>query len=240
MLTKARCGPIQSMASSVEIFADTLFEIGRSQARKSRWPEALYWLEQANDLISTQKLQAMSDDAEELRKGIMHGVARALMNTQGEVNLAKAWDIVQRLNAECGESLLVLLLKLDIFAMDLTRPIQEYRDMLQMIVHTVHLSDTNMKTILHHVHKLKDRSPIMAYETLKTLILERLLNSKSPVWLENILITIIWTCTTSSTDFSDILSSLSELLNTLAASYQQALSPSATHAAQTVRLDQSS
>lgn len=233
MLSKISFDSLDLEPSSAEEWADTLFEIGRSQSRRSRWSEAVYWLEKAHDAITGQDLQELSSDAENLQIGILHGLARAFINQKGEDNRAKAWDIIHKLSVECGNRLIVLLLKLDVFALDPTHASQNYRDVLQTIVNTVHLSDTNIKTVLHHAHKLRTISPVMVHDILIPLLTQRLLGTEKPDWLERVFVIIIWNSTTF-TDFQDIFSSLTELLDTLASISSKALSPSATHTAHIV------
>ena len=219
--------------SLAEELADLMFEIGYSQFKCSVCSEAIYWLEKAHDLLSGQNLEALTNDAGELLISIMHATVRALMTLEGKDNRTKAWNIVHKLDLECADRLAVLLLKLDLYATDLTHSPQNYCDVLQKLVHTAHITDTNIKTILHHVHKLRGRSPPMAHTILVSLLSERLLAGEEPRFLEKALITIIWNCTTSP-DFVGSLKLLGELLDTLADGSIRALSASATHAAQTV------
>lgn len=234
MLAKIRIDPEALEPHFTEELADTLFEIGRTQSQKLRWSEAIYWLERAYDTISDHALEALSSDAEELQISIMHGMARALIKREGEESRAKAWDLVHKLDVEYGERLVVLLLKLDLFALDPAHPPEDHFDVLEKIVRTVHLTETNIKTILHHVHKLRARNPSMAHTILVTLFSERLLGAEQPKWLEGTLVATLWNCTTS-TGILNVLNSLGELLDTLKSSSNRLLSPSATHAAQIVR-----
>ena len=230
-LSKQKSNPEELEPSTAEELADTLFEIGRSQIEKSKWSEVIHWLEKAHDMLSNQSLEALSSDAGELQVSIMHTMARALMNLEADDGRVKSWNIIQKLAIECGDRLAVLLLKLDHFAINPAHSPQDYSDVLQKILRTVHLTDTNVKTILHHVHKLRARSPPMAHTILVSFLSERLLGAEQPKWLEKALVTIIWNCTTS-TGSLDILNSLGELFDTLAAASSMPLSPSATHAAQ--------
>lgn len=182
-------------------------------------------------MLSNQSLEALSSDAGELQVSIMHTMARALLNLEADDGRAKSWNIIQELDIECGDRLAVLLLKLDHFAIDPAHSPQDYSDVLQKILRTIHLTDTNVKTILHHVHKLRTRSPPMAHTVLVSFLSERLLGAEQPKWLEKALVTIIWNCTTSTRSL-DILSSLGELFDNLAAASSIPPSPSATHAAQ--------
>lgn len=234
MLTNVNFDTDNLEPSSAEELADLFFEIGGSQSKKTQWADAVHWLERAHNILLGQSQHLLSSDAGELRISIMHSMARALLNLESDGSLDKAWNIIRELDLDCGDRLVVLLLKLDIFANDACHSAQDYCDILNKIVCTVHLTDTNVKTIVHHVHKLRSRSPLMAHQVLVTLLSERLLGAKETKWIEKALITIIWNCT-SSTDFLDAMTSLSEVFDALANGAAKALSPHATHAAQAVR-----
>ena len=234
MLNKANPDTDKLEPSSAEELADLFFEIGSSQSKKTQWAEAVNWLERAHNILLGQSQDLLSSDAGQLRISIMHTMARAFLNLKSDGSQEKAWNIVRELELDCGDRLAVLLLKLDIFANDASHSAQDYCDILHKIVSTVHLTDTNVKTILHHVHKFRSRSPLMAHRVLVTLLFERLLGAEETKWIEKVLITIIWNCT-NSTDFLDVLTSLSEVLDALANSAAKALNTHATHAAQIVR-----
>ena len=219
--------------SSAEELADLFFEIGGSQTKTTQWAEAVYWLERAHNILMGQSQNLLSSDAGELRISIMHSMARALLNLENEGSQEKAWNIVRELELDCGERLVVLLLKLDILASDATYSAQDYCGILHKIVRTVHLTDTNVKTILHHVHKVRLRNPLMAHRVLVTLLSEILLGAEETKWIEKVVITIVWNCT-NSTDFSDVLTLLSEVFDALTNGTAKALSLHATHAAQIV------
>ena len=156
------------------------------------------------------------------------------MEETSEESRRKAWNIVQELDVAHGERLIVLLLKLDLYALDPNFSPQDFGDVLLQIVRTVHLTDTNVKTALHHVHKLRSRNPRIAHTILVSLAVERLGGAEYFAWLEKTLITITWNCTTS-TDFTDAHRLLEDVFNTVLAHTGRALSQSATHAAQVVR-----
>lgn len=219
--------------SSTEEFADLFFEIGVCESKKTHWTDAVHWLEQAHNLLLGQSQDLLSGDAGELRISIMHNMARALLNLESDGRQEKAWNIVREMELDCGDRLVVLLLKLDILLADASHSAQDYSDILHKIVRTVHLTDMNVKTILHHVHKFRPRSPLMAHRVLVTLLTERLLGAEETKWIEKVLITIIWNCM-DSTGFVDVLTSLSEVFDALANGATKALSPNATHAAQIV------
>ena len=74
----------------------------------------------------------------------------------------------------------------------------------------------------------------MAHRVLCTLLQERLLGTEETKWIEKALVTIIWNCTVSA-EFLNVLTSLSDVFETLANGPAQGISPHATHAAQIVR-----
>ncbi|KAF6237883.1 hypothetical protein HO173_004084 [Letharia columbiana] len=231
MLNKVNLDTNNLELSSAEELADLFFEIGGSQSKNNQWAEAVHWLERAHNILLNQSQDLLSSDAGELRISIMHSMARALLNLESDGSQDKAWNIVRELELDCGDRLVVLLLKLEVFATDASHSAQDYCDILHKIICTVYLTDMNVKTILHHVHKLSSRSPLMAHHVLVTLLSERLLGAEETKWIEKVLITIIWNCT-NSTDILDVLTSLSEVFDALAHSAAKALSPHATHAAQ--------
>ena len=234
MLSKVNFGENNLESSSAEELADLFFEIGHSQSKKKQWAEALEWLEKAHNILLGRSQDLLSTDAGELRISVMHGMARALLNLESDGSRDKAWAIVRELELDSGNQLVVLLLKLDIFATNGSHSAQNYCDILHKIVRTVHLTDTNVKTVLHHVHKLKSQSPLMAHHVLVAFLYERLLSTEDASWVEKALITIIWNFT-SSVNLSDSMTPLTEVLDALATGAVKALSPPATHAAQTVR-----
>ena len=234
MLSKVNLDENNLETSSAEELADLFFEIGHSQSQKKQWAEALKWLETAHNILLGRSQDLLSTDAGELRISVMHSMARALLNLESDGSRDKAWAIVRKLELDCGNRLVVLLLKLDIFATNGSHSTQDYCDILHKIVRTVHLTDTNVKTVLHHVHKLRSRSPLMAHHVLVAFLYERLLGTEDARWVEKALVTIIWNFT-NSINLSDARTPLTEILDTLANGAVKALSPPATHAAQTVR-----
>ena len=234
MLNKVNFNTESLEPSSAEELADLFFEISESHSKKTQWDEAVHWLERAHNILLGQSQDLLSGDAGELRISILHSMARALLNLDSDGSQGKVWNIIRELELDCGDRLVLLLLKLDVFAADASHSAQDYCDILHKIVRTIHLTDTNVRTILHHVHKLRSRSPLMAHYVLLTLLTERMIGAEETKWIEKTLITIIWNCT-NSTNFLDVLTSLSEVLDAMANGTAKAMSPTATHAAQVVR-----
>ena len=216
-----------------EILADLFFEIGKDESNKRHVAEAMKWLTKAHDIMISQDLDTLSGDASELQVAIMHAMVKALMADVTEENIRRAWNIIQELDIAHRDRLAVLLLKLDLYGLDQAFPPQEYGDVLQKIVRTVHLTDTNVRTTLHHVHKLRARSPRIAHNILVSLASERLIGAEESAWLEKTIITITWNCT-ASTDLPDAHGLLKNVFDTSFADAGKAMSQSATHAAQVV------
>ena len=221
--------------SAAESIADLYYEIGRDQTRSSRPAEATKWLTRAHDVLSGRDLEELSSDASELQLSIMHSMVKALISHGGQANTEKAWNILGELELGHGERLAVLLLRLELYSLDPNFPSQGYCDVLQKIIRSVHLTDSNVKTALHHIHKLRTRNARMAHTVLVELVIERLVGVEEFQWLEKTLITIVWNCT--SAGFTDAFELLREFLNTLDSKIGRVISPSATHAAQIVCLE---
>ena len=233
MLTKL--GPRYSEfdPALAENLADLLLEIGKDQMEKLLYSDAITWLEKAYDILLGQTIEALSSNAKDLQISVMHRMVKALMGLRGEDSRAKAWNIVRNMETESGDKLAVLLLRLDLYTVDSTSSPQDFCDTLQKIVRTVHLTDSNLKTALHHVHNLRHRSPAMAHTVLASLLTERLVDAGEPKWLERVLVTTIWNITTSPDPVNE-LGLLGELLDTLGNKFNKVINPSATHAIQIV------
>ena len=234
MLTKLGIGVKELAPSSTEQLADLFFEISGDQVRKSLYSEAIRWLEKAYDVLASQNLERLSSNSGELQLSITHGMVKVLMNIGDAGSITKAWSIIGEMEIESGDRLAVSLLKLDLYDIDQTSSSQEYCDVLRKMVRSIRLTDSNLKTILHQVHKLRRRNAEMAHSLLSTLISERLLEADEIAWLEKALITVVWNCTTS-TDLNDALGLLKAIIEIVAANLSRPLSPSANHAAHIVR-----
>lgn len=218
---------------SAESLADILFEIGKDQHVKKQYLEAVRWLEKADDVLVGQNLENFSSEASDLKTSIMHALVKVLMNLPEQGNNERAWNIVEKLDYEPGDKLLVLLLKLDLLAADEDSPIRNYSEVLERVIRTVHLTESNFRTVMHHVHKLKCRNADMAFHVLETLLLERLAVADSSEWVERALVTAIWVATTSA-GVTGGLESLERLFESLHVKLNTPLGETATHAGQTV------
>jgi hypothetical protein len=128
-------------------------------------------------------------------------------------------------------------------------PVQHLtRSVLLRMIRTIVLNDTNFKTIIHHVHRLKEHkyaktlrhryyahrnSNVKAGKILDNLIDIRLFREENRAWVEKAVVTRIWIATTNMSA-DDILEQLQELLDLVSQNSKNPLSAPATHAAQTV------
>ncbi|SLM35896.1 Tetratricopeptide-like helical domain [Lasallia pustulata] len=217
--------------ASAESLGDILFEIGKDQHAKKQYQEAVRWLEMADDVLVAQSLENLSGEACDLKTSIMHTLVRTLMNLPGEDNNERAWNIVTNMDNEPGDRLVVLLLKLDLLAADERSPLQNYSEILERVTRTVHLTESNFKTIMHHVHKLKSRNADMTFHVLETLLLERLAVAEKAEWVEKALVTTIWIVTTSA-GVTGGEQFLEKLFDSLHVKLDKPLGQPATHAGQ--------
>ncbi|KAL8953888.1 MAG: hypothetical protein Q9222_000262 [Ikaeria aurantiellina] len=232
----AKCSPEKRNleATVVENLADVLFEIGRDQAAKQLYKSAAQWLEKAHIALLTLPPETGSTDASDLRSCIMHCLVRVHLKDQSEGSILRAWEIIHELDGETENRLALSLLKLELLSMDQTA-VHDYHEILIQVVRQIHLVNENVRTILHHVHKLRRRSARLAHTVLAELMSERLLTVDNTAWIEKTLITVVWNCSTS-TDLVDSTAELEELLDTVAARSHSALGTAATHAAQILLL----
>lgn len=219
--------------SLAEELTDLLYEIGKDQMRRQNLTEAIHWLENASNIIANQDAGSLSSDFAELRISVMHSMTKALTDRGEESDTAKAWSTIHNMSIEGGDRLAISVLKLNLYAIEAASPQQEYSDVLQKVVRTAHLTESNIRTILHHAHKLRVCSPSAAHMVLLSLVSQRLLDSQNDVWLEKTLMTMIWNCTMSH-DFEDDIGSLQRALEVFATGSTIPFSPAAVHTAQIV------
>lgn len=213
-----------------EELAHLLLEIGKGLAKSSCEVDAIPWLEAAQNTIVEYSPDALSTNATDLRLSITHSIVKCQIALGDESHRTKAWNLVHGLTFEFGDRLLVLLLKLDLLASDATPSAEEYRATLSNITRIIHLTDININTALHHIHKLKGWDPGMAQSVLATFLTGRLIGTRNDVWIEKALVTITWICTSSS--LSEPLAVICRVYDEVLAQYREPISPSATHAAQ--------
>ena len=184
-------------------------------------------------MLTSQPSEALSNDGGELKIAISHLLARALLESPDVEAREKVRNIVSDLSAKHSDKMFLLLLKLDLFAVEPNIPHEDYRDVLLRIVRSAHVTESTLKTIMHYVHNLRSLSAHLAHDVLKALLLERLSSAEQPEWVEKVLITLIWNSTTSSNPV-DHIRSLQRLFLGLKNQNNVSIGFSAAHAAHVV------
>ena len=220
-------------AEASERLSDILFDIGQDQYKKSEHIEALFWLESSRHVLFQISAEEMGVNTAELKNSIMHSLARALLGTNEEDNRAKAWDIVREMELDNGERLPFTLLRLDLYASELTPAITHYVTTLERMSRTIHLTEANIKTVLSRFHQLRKWDSSIAQTTLVTFISERLMDSDQPDLLEKAFITAVWNGSTASKP-ENMISRLTDLLNQTVTSPNHVFSSAAVFSAQAI------
>lgn len=120
---------------------------------------------------------------------------------------------------------------------------------LSRMIWTVVLNETNFKTLIHHIHKLKDlryalslltrksvlisSSTVYACKALDELLKSRLIIDEHGSWIEKVVITRVW-ISTSDAHAGNALEQLQQIFDLLIHESNFKLSAPATHATQTL------
>lgn len=216
-----------------ETLADLTFEIGKDQSNKAAYNVALHWLEKAHHVIVIHNDTTLSADALDLMMSISYTIIKVLLKLGDEDARRRARNLFADFKLEYGDRLVVLLLELELLVVEPGFSVQEYGGTLKKIIRSVHVTDSNLKTIFHHIHKLKDKGSQVALLTVKALLAERLLSIASPRWIARAIVTATWIATNSQ-DTSDPMVVLRELLDLVINHSKAPLEADATHAAQMV------
>ncbi|OAK98096.1 SPO22-domain-containing protein [Phaeosphaeriaceae sp. SRC1lsM3a] len=217
---------------TAEKLADLLYEIGKDSLNKRNYEAASRWLERAYDTLEEQEMELLSPEAGELRLCTMHGIVQAQMNTKTIEAREKAWEMMKLMETDYADKLAVFLLKMELLSAAETFDSSGFYNVLLRMLRTVVLNNTNFKTIMHHVHILKEHNNEFAGKILDNLIDVRLLREENQSWIEKAVITRVWVSTTDVSD--NIIEHLRELFGTVSSNAQTSLSAPATHAAQTL------
>ncbi|KAF2190807.1 SPO22-domain-containing protein [Zopfia rhizophila CBS 207.26] len=233
MFSKSKQLNCEPQPSTAENMVDLLYEMGKDLLGKRNYELAVRWLERAHDVLGEQGLENLSPDAGELRLSIMQSLVQAYMKLKSTEAQRRAWDLVNLLDTDYGEKMVVQLLKLELLSESDTIDSSRYYTVLLRLIRSVVLTDTNFRTIIHYIHKIKDHSNVTARRSLDDLIELRLLSDQNQDWIEKAVITRIWVGTTgSSSEQSN--EPLQELFENISRKTKHPLSAPATHAAQTL------
>lgn len=222
-------------ASTTESLADVLYEMGKQLLHKKQHSLAIKWLRRALEIINSRHLDELSIDASNLRISVIQSLIKALLSVEDKKLILEAQSLLDMLEAEVGDKLVVLLLRLEM----LTIPSNDrfdchaYRDILQRIMRIAHLTEPNFKLLMFHIRKLNDESPNLARQTIEELINTRILTEGRDEHIEKILVTRIWMAL-GHKDSENETERLSSLLSKLLANTKKSISPTATLASHTV------
>ncbi|KAF2130996.1 SPO22-domain-containing protein [Dothidotthia symphoricarpi CBS 119687] len=219
--------------TTAENLADLLYEIGKGALTKRNYELAVRWLERAYDVLGEQDLEMLSPEAGELRLSTMQSLVHAHMKLKTPEAQDKAWHMVGLMETEYGDKMVVPLLKIELLSAAETFDTTEFYNVLLRMMRSVVLNDTNFRTIMHHIHKLKDHSIISACQALDDLVDIRLFREENQAWVEKAVITRVWLGTTN-TFAENTLEQLQRLFDRVLQNSKTSLSAPATHAAQTL------
>ncbi|KAH4247441.1 hypothetical protein HBI05_045310 [Parastagonospora nodorum] len=233
MYAKCKQLAVALTPSSAETLADLLYEMGKDSLSKRQYEAATRWLERAYDTLGEQDMEMFSPEASELRLSTMHGIVQACVKSNTTGARDKAWQMLKLMETDYSDKMLVSLLKIELLSSSETFDSVEFYNVLLRMIRTIVLNDTNFRTIMHHIHKLKEHSNTTAGKIVDDLIDIRLFREENQTWIEKAVITRIWIGTTNSLA-ERILEDTQELLEMVLQKSKSSFSAPATHAAQTL------
>ncbi|KAL5459232.1 hypothetical protein PMIN06_002899 [Paraphaeosphaeria minitans] len=220
-------------ASLAESIADLLYEMGKDLLSKNDYEATTRWLERAYDILGEQSLEMLSAEAGELKLSIMQSIVQAHMMLKTPDARTKAWHMLQLLEADHEGKMSISLLRLELLYSEIKVDAEQVYLVVHRLIHFVVLNDRNFKTIMHHVHKLKDQSAATACKIVDELISTRLFREEKEAWIEKAVITRVWiTCTSFVAEGT--LNQLRDFFDEVLRNAKAPLSAQATHAAQTL------
>lgn len=235
MFNQANQASTKTDSAISEELADTLFEIGKDLLSKKQYETSATWLQRALDVLQETTPENLSADAAELQLCILESLVRAFLGVGNQESHDRAVNLLSLIETEHGDKMIVLLLKLEIILSEPEVNAQQYFDILLRMIRSIHLISNNIKTLIYHIHRLKELNAELAGKALDGLFELRLLNEPDKeAWLERALITRIWIAVSSVKDGDHALRQMQTLLDNIHRAFRQPVSSTATHAAQTL------
>ncbi|KAF3008729.1 hypothetical protein E8E13_009809 [Curvularia kusanoi] len=218
---------------TAEVIADLLYEIGKHALMKSDFETATKWLERSCALLEEQDIGMLSSEAGELRLCVLQGLVQANMKLQTAEAINRAWELVKLMETDYSDKLVVSLLKIELISS--VEPVNgaEYYKVLARMIRTIVLNDTNFKTIVFHIRKLKEMSNLYACQALDNLLQNRLLREANGLWVGKAIVVRVW-LGTSDAPAGHSLEQLQKMMDSVMQEPSFSLSAPATHAAQTL------
>ncbi|KAF1916890.1 meiosis protein SPO22/ZIP4 like-domain-containing protein [Ampelomyces quisqualis] len=231
MFTKCKQLTDALSPNTAETLADLLYEVGKDHLTKRNYEVAVRWLERAYEALGEQDMALLSSAAGELRLSTMQNTVQAHLRMNTAEARDKAWHMVKLMETDYADKMVVSLLKIELLSAAETFDSSEFYQVLLRMIRTIVLNDTNFRTIIHHVHRLKEHSNFKAGKILDNLIDIRLFREENQAWVEKAVVTRIWIATTNMSA-DDVREQLQELLDIVLQNAKSPLSAPATHAAQ--------
>jgi Meiosis protein SPO22/ZIP4 like len=219
--------------TAVEELSDILYEIGRDEYSKKRPDIAIRWLEWTLNILDDQNLEYLTDTAPDLKLSTLHLLIKCFLAVRSPESLLRAQSIMELMDAEFGDKMIVSLLKLELLSANSKPDPDVYHGVLLRLFRSIHLSRSNFKTIMHHLHKLRNIDPNEACKAIDEFLTIRLFEQDKEEFIERAAVMRIWITTTTSTS-TNMLTSLEELLGLISKNSKGPFSSAATHASQTL------
>jgi len=237
MFTKSMSSKYLFDPHTAESLADTLYELGKDLGAKRQFPMAIKWLDRSHEVLTTQEPDKLSINAGELRVSITESLVKANLKLQDPVATERAKTLLDALEADIGQKLIVLLMRLELLSASTDESFDSisYSDILHRMTLSMVLSEANFKLIMHHIRKLNGKSPTLACQVLDEFVRSRVLPEEKENWIEKVIITRVWLTLRLSDDLA-VITSLTAFLVVVSANIKKPVAPAASLAAHTVSL----
>ncbi|KAG8627159.1 hypothetical protein KVT40_004642 [Elsinoe batatas] len=218
-----------------EKVADLAYEIGKDLLKDKKHEAASQWLDKATEAIDTIEHDQLSQEALELRAAILAELVRNLLALKTAASLSRATDVLSYLDSDTasGSRLGIHLLKFQTLEARQSKDPNEYNNVLRSMIQTTILSQQNFKIIMYHIQKLHSLSPMMAQQSLETLMSTRLYEHGEMDMIEKATVMRTWSAVQSASDESSA-EALHRVLEDVSSSVRDVFGEEATHAAQTL------
>jgi len=172
----------------VERYVDAVYCVGRDLSARKEWPTAVKWLSRAHQWINTPELHQLSKEAAELRLAVARALIQAYLHTEAPDRLKQAEDLIMSLEGEFGDSMMILLLRLEALAATPGESFDasSYASVTRRMKATAELTDTTFKVILYHIRKLEDKSPSTSIGLLDQFLKVKVMPSGFDEWIERV------------------------------------------------------
>ncbi|KAK9483127.1 meiosis protein SPO22/ZIP4 like-domain-containing protein [Lipomyces starkeyi] len=173
--------PSKKLESLVDIF----YQIGTDFLRKKQYENADKWLGLGTDLfLHTDSDGDLSETAIELKFNVMRNQIRALYNTGGADDIAKAKNLLRDMEDEFPSTIWFLMLKFDVARNDKTGSPDVMLDVIMQMIFLGNLTATSFKIILNTIQSLLNQNAVLACKALDYLLTKKLSLVDRQDWLQ--------------------------------------------------------